>query len=133
MFKHYISLWFYSKYKATNFNADIENTNNFKSFKYRAKLLGNTVADDNNKILKNVTIAVPLKCLSDFGTSLEMPLSNYKVELKLKCTNHCVFSAAGADNVNADFNNIVFNIKSTTFMFLLPLFSKSQSRTIKTS
>ena len=43
------------------------------------------------KSLKNATIAVPLKCLSDFWRSLEMPLINCKVELKLKRTNHCVF------------------------------------------
>ena len=35
------SLWFYSKDEATNFN-NIENTDDFKSFKYKAKLLGNT-------------------------------------------------------------------------------------------
>ena len=38
------SLWFYSKDKGTNFDADIDNNNNFKSFEYKAKLLGNTVA-----------------------------------------------------------------------------------------
>ena len=38
------SLWFYPKDEATNFRADIANTNNFKSFKYKAKLLGNAVA-----------------------------------------------------------------------------------------
>ena len=38
------SLWFYSKDEVTNFNADITNNNNFKSFEYKAKLLGNTVA-----------------------------------------------------------------------------------------
>ena len=38
------SLWFYSKDQAIDFNADIANTNNFKSFKYKAKLLGKTVA-----------------------------------------------------------------------------------------
>ena len=122
LFKHYSSLWFYSKDKATNFNADIEDTNNFKSFKYRAKLLGNTVADGNNEILKNVTIAVPLKCLSNFGTPPEMSLSNYKFELKLKWTNHCVLSAAVADNVNADSNDIVYNIKSTTLYVLIATF-----------
>ena len=30
--------------KATNFNNYIENTDNYKSFKYKTKLLGNTVA-----------------------------------------------------------------------------------------
>ena len=33
------SLWFCSKDEATDFNADILNDNNFKSFKYKAKLL----------------------------------------------------------------------------------------------
>ena len=51
------------------FNADIVNENNFKSFKYKATLLANTVAEaDNaaNGIPKNATIAVPMKYLSNF-------------------------------------------------------------------
>ena len=35
-------VWFYSKDEAINFNADITNTDNFKSFKYKTKLLGNS-------------------------------------------------------------------------------------------
>ena len=54
------SLWFYSKDEATNYNADIANTNNFKSFKCKAKLSENTEADRDNGILKNARIAVPL-------------------------------------------------------------------------
>ena len=38
-------LWFYSKDEATNFNADIKNNEEFKSFKFKTKLLGNTEAD----------------------------------------------------------------------------------------
>ena len=45
------SLWFRSKDEATNVNADFANNNNFKSFEYKAKLLGNTEADENNGIL----------------------------------------------------------------------------------
>ena len=78
------SLWFYSKYKATNFNNNIENTDNFKSLKYKTKLLGNTVSQHNSNhahgFLKNATIAVPLKYLCNFWRSLEMPLINCKVE-----------------------------------------------------
>ena len=36
------SLWFYSKDEANNVNNDIPNTNNFRSFKFKAKLLENT-------------------------------------------------------------------------------------------
>ena len=46
------SVWFYSKNEASNSDADIANSNNFKSFQYKAKLLRNTEADENNGILK---------------------------------------------------------------------------------
>ena len=56
------SLCFYSKDEATNFNADIANDNKFKSFGYKAKLLGNTEAQPNlnhaNRVLKNATISL---------------------------------------------------------------------------
>ena len=44
------SSWFYSKDETTNFNADIANYNIFKSFKYKAKLLGNNKSSENNGI-----------------------------------------------------------------------------------
>ena len=51
------SLWFYSKDEATNFDADIVNNDNFKSFKYNTYLLGNTAAQPfpnaANWIMKN--------------------------------------------------------------------------------
>ena len=77
-------LWFYSKDEAINFNNDVANTNNFNSFEYKAKLLGNTAAQHapiaTNGILKKATIYVPLEYLSKFWRSLEMPLINCKVE-----------------------------------------------------
>ena len=58
------------KYESTYFNNNIENYNDFKSFKYQTKLLGNIVAqpDPNqaNAILKNDTITVPSKYLSKY-------------------------------------------------------------------
>ena len=82
------SLWFYSKDEATDFNAVIVNNNSFKSFEYKTKLLGNTVAqpdpNDASGILKNSAIAVPLKYLSNFQRLREIPLINCKVELKLR-------------------------------------------------
>ena len=118
------SLWFYSKDEAANINNNIANANNFKSFKYKAKLLGNTFAQPapnaTNGILKNATIAVPLKYLSNFWRSLEMPLINCQVEIKLRWTKHCVLSVAGTDNANGnnDDNNIIFAIKTQNYMLL---------------
>ena len=65
------SLGSYSKDKATNFNIEIVNTDDFKSFSYTAKLLGKSEADNSNGILKNATVTVPLKYLSNFCRSLE--------------------------------------------------------------
>ena len=65
------SLWFYSKDEAVNFNADIVDDNNFKSFDNHFKLFGNTVVDGANGILKNTTIAVPLNYFNDFWRSLK--------------------------------------------------------------
>ena len=63
------SLWFYSKDLTTNFNADTSSNNDFKSFNYKAELLGNTAADEVNGVLKNAAIAALLKYLSNFWRS----------------------------------------------------------------
>ena len=104
------SLLFYFMDEATNFNTDIANIDDFKSFKYKVKSLGNTAAQPApnaaNGILKNVTIAVPLNYLSNFWRTFEMPLINWKVELKLKWTKYCVLSTFGTEhnvNVNNDY------------------------------
>ena len=55
---------------------------------------------------KGVKIAVPLKYLSNFWRSLEMPLINCKVELSLRCIENCLLTsaavAANAHNTGAD-------------------------------
>ena len=56
--------------------------NNASSFKYKANLIGGTVADGANRKKENVKIAVPLKYFSNFWRSLEMPLINCKVEFR---------------------------------------------------
>ena len=53
------------------------------SYKYKASLLGKaTDADGDDRSLKNTKIAVPLKYLSNFFRSLEMPLINCKIHLE---------------------------------------------------
>ena len=43
-----------------------------------------------------VKIDVPLKYLSNFWRSLEMPLINCKVELSLKCYERCILTVANS-------------------------------------
>ena len=73
----------------------------------------NRVADATNRILKNKTVAVPLKHFSNFCRPLEMRLINCKVELKLKWTKYFVLSAVGHDNDNKKDDEIIFTIKNT--------------------
>ena len=116
------SLWFYSKDEATNFKAGITNPNNFTSFECKDKFLGNAYALPNpnpaNGILKNSTIAVPLKYLNNFAISFEMPLINCKAELKLKWQKHCLLVPASAGNANANPINISFLPRTQTYVFL---------------
>ena len=54
-------LLFYSKDETAKFDNVIANDVHFKYLKYKTKLLGSTAADCNDGILKNLTIAVPIK------------------------------------------------------------------------
>ena len=67
------------------------NDDNAPSFRYKAINIANTEA---NGIKNEVKIAVPLKYLSNFWRSLEMPLINCKVELSLKWYERCLLTAA---------------------------------------
>ena len=77
----------------------------FKSFKYKIRLIGNTVVDGANEIPRNLSIAVLLKYISNFWRLFEMLLINCKAELKLEWRNHCVLFAKVIDNDDPNFNN----------------------------
>ena len=84
------SLW---QFKRDEIEGDVDLTvnaqhipNNSSSFKYKSSFITNR---------NGVKIAVPLKYLSNFWRSLEMPLINCKVELSLKWYENCILSSAG--------------------------------------
>ena len=92
------SLWDFKRDEIVN-NENVTNDNNAPSFKYKANLIGNT---ETNGTKKGVKIAIPLKYLSNFWRSLEIPLINCKIELSLKWIENCVLtSAAIGANANA--------------------------------
>ena len=70
-------------------NINLTNSNS-SSFKYKSNLIGNTDADGANRKKEKVKIVVPLKYLSNFWRSLEIPLINCKVELSLRWYENCV-------------------------------------------
>ena len=59
---------------------------------YKSKRISGT--DDNN--VNNVKFVVPLKYISSFFRSLEMPLVNCKIDLELTWHKDCMISSANA-------------------------------------
>ena len=82
------SLWQFKRDEIIN-NADVTNDDNAPSFKHKASLIGNTEA---NGTKNGVKIVVPLKYLSNFWRSLEIPLINCKVELSLRWYENYILS-----------------------------------------
>ena len=72
-------------------NLDNVSTNNSLSFKYKSSIF-KTLTDDDNGVTKNVKIAAPLKYLSNFWRSFELPLINCNVHVELNWTKDCVMS-----------------------------------------
>ena len=71
---------------------------NSSSFKYKINLLGNPVVA-NNVARRNVKVVVPLKYLSNFFRSLEMPLINCKIKLNLTWKKECALSTDAGEAV----------------------------------
>ena len=86
------SLWQYCKDIPARDNNDkiaAFDTNNLTdSFKFKAKITGETGNDGT----KDVEIIVPLKYLSNFWRTLEMPLINCEVNLILTWSSTCVIA-----------------------------------------
>ena len=99
-------------------NVDLT-ANNSESFKYKVNLLGNPVV--TNRIVKrNLKIVVPLKYSSNFFRSLEMPLINCKIKLKLTWKKEYVLST--------DAGNAVFIINDTKLYVPVVTLSKEDNK-----
>ena len=89
------SLWNYYRDEPSN-----PLSSNSESFKYKTGITGNTynVGDDEegydaNKVGKNETeVVIPLKHLSNFWRSLNIPLINCEVELILTWSKNCALA-----------------------------------------
>ena len=122
------SLWNYYRDEpnnppANNYHADP--ITNSGSFKYKSSIIGKTPnnENENNNVIENVGIVVPLKHLSNFWRTLDMPLTNCEVSLTLTCSKNCVLTdiIKRAADPNADLpveainapTNATFKIKDT--------------------
>ena len=97
------SLWQYCKdLPAVGNNNTIVNfaENNFTdSFNFKVKMTGQTGDGET----KNVEIMVPLKHLSNFWRTLEMPLINCEINIILTWSTNCVIVSTIVANQNTTF------------------------------
>ena len=99
------SLWQYCKdipaRDANNIIEEFAGGNTNDSFKFKAKITGQTGNDGT----KDVEIIVPLKHLSNFWRSLEMPLINCEVNLILTWSSTCILFATNILNQKCNICN----------------------------
>ena len=86
------SLYQFKRDEPPDNNANV--ASNTTSLVHKSKLIQGT---DNNNV-NNVKLVVPLKYVSNFFRSLEMPLVNCKIDLELTWHKDCMISSANAAN-----------------------------------
>ena len=126
------SLWDFKRGEIVD-NADVTNDNNAPSFKYKASIIGNT---ENNGTKNGVKIAVPLKYLSIFWRSLEMPLIYCESELSLNWIENCVLNSSANANkaifkiTDAKLHVPIVSLSAEDYAKLSKLLSKGFNRTV---
>ena len=84
------SLWNYYRDEPSN-----PLSSNSESFKYKTNIVRKT--PQNNDSLTNAKVVIPLKHLSNFWRSLNIPLINCEVELILTWSKNCVLADMTVD------------------------------------
>ena len=80
---------------------NFDGTNKTDSFKFKTKVTGKTTANNNDGNIAgrlDVEIMVPLKYLSNFWRTPEMPLINCEIELILTWSRNCVIISTDVAN-----------------------------------
>ena len=112
------SLWQYCKnIPAVNNNGEIVNfamNNLTDSFNFKVKMTGQT-GDDGTK---DVEIILPLKYLSNFWRTIEMPLVNCEINLILTWSENCVIFST-----DVAYQNAIFTISDTKLSVPVVAFS----------
>ena len=125
------SLWNYYRDELTDETNDNNGPNknviNSKSFKYKTSITGSTYTvavatgdyDANKEGTKKVEITVPLKHLSNFWKTLDIPLINYEVSLALNWSTNCVITSLEKRLVTAaqEDNPAVYHVSPTNATF----------------
>ena len=73
-------------------------TANSSCFKYKSSLIDRSTTEDGGAGANAYRISVPLKYISSFFRSLELPMINTKLNLELSWTNNCIVINAAMNN-----------------------------------
>ena len=97
------SLWQYCKENDEGAIVDFNGANSTDSFNFKTKITCQTATSNNNGNGNiagrvDVEIMVPLKYLSNFWRTLEMPLINFEAELILNRSANCVIIYTDVNN-----------------------------------
>ena len=111
----------------TGTTVDFNGTNTTDSFNFKTKITGQTATDNNDGNIAgrvDVEIMVPLKYLSNFWRTLEMPLINYEIELILDWSANCVI-------IHTDVNDQVPTFTITETNLYVPVVTLSTQANAK--
>ena len=108
------SLWNYYRDKPSN-----SLSSNSESFKYKTSITGKTPEDNDS--LTNAKVVIPLKHLSNFWISLNIPLINCEVKLILTWSENCVLADMTA---NVTPSGAIFKITDTKLYVTVVTLSK---------
>ena len=92
----------------SNINYSIKDS---KSFDYKASITGKL---EGNNTEKEAEIVVPIKHLSNFWRTLDMPLINCEINLILTWSENCVLTSKATRDANPDVNLAVAAINNPT-------------------
>ena len=103
-------------------------SSNSESFKYKTNIVGKTPEDNDS--LTNAKVVIPLKHLSNFWRSLNIPLINCEVELILTWSKNCALvdmtrrNARGNNPATVPPTEITFEITDTNLYVPVVTLSK---------
>ena len=121
------NLWNYYRDEPSN-----SLSSNSESFKYKTSIVRKT--PENNDLLTNAKLVIPLKHLSNFWRSLNIPLINCEVELILTWSKNCVLVDMTTRDAESDNPAIVapssptFKITDTKLYVLVVNLSKENDK-----
>ena len=108
-------------------------SSNSESFKYKTNIVGKTPEDNDS--LTNAKVVIPLKHLSNFWRSLNIPLINCEVELILTWSKNCVLADMTRRNAQGDNPAIVaptgLEFKITDTKLYVPVVTLSKENDTK--